>query len=515
MDSNPQPQPYPNSHLKKVLRSFQSAASTSLSGPNGWILSAQQQPQQQYNSSATDSADPPNRNDCKPAVHYSSSKSQMDEAAPKSSSLAIKSEPMDDEPASKPRVYDEFQVLKLKRPAASASSSCSSMASVTTREAMDLSPRLVKESKSWDGDTRIAAVPNVIGGFPILSAADRGWNERGETVLEGHTIACFVVSGEARLCLPQILNSVLRQFHVMQIHSVCDELQIYCSLCSAEQLDSLKMAAILPRAAPSCGLITKTDAQRLCSSLLRRSTAVTNCSQRSSTPAAGSDPPIHYRAAGIDPPPPPPSSTSSSSASSSLAALHSENASDSSTAAPSSTSSSGAAGGDSVKQPTSPASHPPPVPSGAGGRPRDQASEPTAPASSWFRVYHECFGKCEGLCKPELYSSAHAACIECSDCGLLLSPCNFVSHAHRSLENRTCHWGFDAAHWRAYLLLARRGQNHHHEALLRRLDEFKSRFFVASQTAVPLSSVGKRKQQVRLFVFFLFLGHFQKFLQNT
>jgi len=492
MDSNPQPQPYPNSHLKKVLRSFQSAASTSLSGPNGWILSAQQQPQQQYNSSATDSADPPNRNaDCKPAVHYSSSKSQMDEAAPKNSPVAIKSEPMDvaDESAFKPRVYDEYQVLKLKRPAASASSSCSSMASLTTREAMDLSPRLVKESKSSDADTPIPAVPNVIGGFPILSAADRGWNERGETVLEGHTIACFVVSGEARLCLPQILNSVLRQFHVMQIHSVCDELQIYCSLCSAEQLDSLKMAGILPRAAPSCGLITKTDAQRLCSSLLRRSTAVSNCSQRSSTPAAGSDPPIHYRATCIDPPPP--SSTSSSS----LAALHSENASDSSTAAPSSTSSSGAAGGDSVKQPTSPASHPPRVPSGASGRPRDQASEPTAPASSWFRVYHECFGKCEGLCKPELYSSAHAACIECSDCGLVLSPCNFVSHAHRSLENRTCHWGFDAAHWRAYLLLARRGQNDHHEALLRRLDEFKSRFFVANPTAVPLSSVGKRKQQ--------------------
>jgi SKI/SNO/DAC family len=202
-----QPQPYANSHLKKVLRLFQSAASTSLSGPNGWILSAQQQPQQQYNSSATDWADPPNRNDCKPTVHYSSSKSQMDEAALNSSPVAIKSEPMDDESAFKPRVYDEYQVLKLKRPAASASS----MASLTTREAMDLSPRLVKESKSSDGDTPIPAVPNVIGGFLILSAADRGWNERGETVLEGHAIACFVVSGEPRLCVSQILNSVLRQ----------------------------------------------------------------------------------------------------------------------------------------------------------------------------------------------------------------------------------------------------------------------------------------------------------------
>ena len=55
------------------------------------------------------------------------------------------------------------------------------------------------------------------------------------------------VSGEPRLCLPQILNSVLRQFQLVQINAVSDELQIYYSLCSAEQLDSLKSAAILPR----------------------------------------------------------------------------------------------------------------------------------------------------------------------------------------------------------------------------------------------------------------------------
>lgn len=112
--------------------------------------------------------------------------------------------------------------------------------------------------------------------FPILSAADRGWRyaERSETRLEGHRIACFTVGGEPRLCMPQILNSVLRQFYIVQIHAVCDELQINCAPCTAEQLDSLKASpAILPRTAASCGLVTKTDAQRLCSTLLRRNAA--------------------------------------------------------------------------------------------------------------------------------------------------------------------------------------------------------------------------------------------------
>lgn len=104
-----------------------------------------------------------------------------------------------------------------------------------------------------------------------------------------------------------------------------------------------------------------------------------------------------------------------------------------------------------------------------------------------FRVYHQCFGKCEGLCKPELYSSPDAACIECIDCKVLLSPADFVSHAHRAAENRTCHWGFDSDNWRSYLLLARRQQQlkpGSTENLLRQLDEFKNRYL--SPTAPPL-----------------------------
>lgn len=102
---------------------------------------------------------------------------------------------------------------------------------------------------------------------PLLIAPDRS-TERCETVLERETISCFVVGGEKRLCLPQILNSVLRDFTLQQINAVCDELHIYCSRCTAEQLEILKIMGILPFSAPSCGLITQTDAERLCNSLL-------------------------------------------------------------------------------------------------------------------------------------------------------------------------------------------------------------------------------------------------------
>lgn len=86
--------------------------------------------------------------------------------------------------------------------------------------------------------------------------------------LEGESISCFSVGGELRLCLPQVLNTVLRDFSLQQINSVCDQLYVYCSRCNASQLHVLKVLGVLPPGAPSCGLITLTDAQRLCNTLL-------------------------------------------------------------------------------------------------------------------------------------------------------------------------------------------------------------------------------------------------------
>ncbi|KFO31771.1 Ski oncogene [Fukomys damarensis] len=213
--------------------------------------------------------------------------------------------------------------------------------------------------------------------------------ERCETVLEGETISCFVVGGEKRLCLPQILNSVLRDFSLQQINSVCDELHIYCSRCTADQLEILKVMGILPFSAPSCGLITKTDAERLCNALLY---------------------------GGAYPPP----------CKKELAA------------------------------------------SLALGLELSERS---------VRVYHECFGKCKGLLVPELYSSPSAACIQCLDCRLMYPPHKFVVHSHKALENRTCHWGFDSANWRAYILLSQDYTGKEEQARLGRcLDDVKEKF---------------------------------------
>ncbi|XP_004596213.3 ski oncogene [Ochotona princeps] len=229
--------------------------------------------------------------------------------------------------------------------------------------------------------------PPVLPG-PFFMPSDRS-TERCETVLEGETISCFVVGGEKRLCLPQILNSVLRDFSLQQINSVCDDLHIYCSRCTADQLEILKVMGILPFSAPSCGLITKTDAERLCNALLYGGAYPPPCKKE--------------LAAGL-----------------------------------------------------------------ALGLERSERS---------VRVYHECFGKCKGLLLPELYSSPSAACIQCLDCRLLYPPHKFVVHSHKALENRTCHWGFDSANWRAYILLSQDYTGKEEQARLGRcLDDVKEKF---------------------------------------
>ncbi|XP_074874298.1 ski oncogene isoform X2 [Carettochelys insculpta] len=227
--------------------------------------------------------------------------------------------------------------------------------------------------------------PAVMPG-PFFMPSDRS-TERCETILSGETISCFVVGGEKRLCLPQILNSVLRDFSLQQINSVCDELHIYCSRCTADQLEILKVMGILPFSAPSCGLITKTDAERLCNALLYGGTYPPHCKKEFSSTL------------------------------------------------------------------------------------ELELTEKS------FKVYHECFGKCKGLLVPELYTNPSAACIQCLDCRLMYPPHKFVVHSHKSLENRTCHWGFDSANWRAYILLGQDYTGKEEKARLGQLlDEMKEKF---------------------------------------
>jgi SKI/SNO/DAC family/c-SKI Smad4 binding domain len=208
---------------------------------------------------------------------------------------------------------------------------------------------------------------------PILSAPDPEHGSLQETTLEGKRIGCYMMGGEMRLCFPQILNNILTDFKIDQIYRVFDELHIFCSQCTPEQLNEFKTAKILPDDTKASGLITRTNAERLCSALLHR--------------------------------------------------------------------------------------------------PDTSARTPKGALS--FRVYHRCFGKCEGVCSPEMYSFKEPACIECTECRGMFSPQMFVCHAHRPQENQTCHWGFDSGNWRAYLHVALDEKNR--EDFTKILDNLKER----------------------------------------
>lgn len=78
---------------------------------------------------------------------------------------------------------------------------------------------------------------------PVMTAQDRttGAAERREALLEGEIITCFVVGGEKRLCLPQLLNTVLKNVSMVEINRACTELNIHCGHCTPEQLLVLKV----------------------------------------------------------------------------------------------------------------------------------------------------------------------------------------------------------------------------------------------------------------------------------
>lgn len=105
---------------------------------------------------------------------------------------------------------------------------------------------------------------------PILTEPDtnNGCGTLYETVLEGRRIGCFMLGGELRLCLPQVLNNVLMDFSLDQINCTCERLQIFCSQCTPDQLNEFKAAKILPEDVKTSGLITRTNAERLCAALL-------------------------------------------------------------------------------------------------------------------------------------------------------------------------------------------------------------------------------------------------------
>lgn len=210
---------------------------------------------------------------------------------------------------------------------------------------------------------------------PILTAPD---SEKGllmECIIEGKAIGCFQLGGELRLCFPQILHNILIDFPLEHIHRTIEDLHISCSKSTPEQTAEFKIAKILPPNVPPCGLITRTNAERLCSTLLHKSTL--------------------------------------------------------------------------------------------------KKKEPNNYFS--FRVYHRCFGKCEGICTPELFSFTDRACIECVECHGMLAPNKFVLHVckNKPKENFTCHWGFESNKWRSYINVSMSEPNQ--EKCIRMMDDILAR----------------------------------------
>lgn len=362
--------------LKRVLKSYQATATNSLSGP----------------SSALFSPSPPASS---PSSSSSSSNGPYSKAQPAASVSA------------------------------SASAATSTTATTTTNNNTNTNTNTnTTTTNSFTSD--ICSNPKSIANptdlhrkVPLIVPADDSRGEFSETLLDGEWINCFVVGGERRLCLPQILNSVLKDVSIFEMNAVCNHLKIYYSRCTSDQLSLLKRQGIIPPSAPSCGLITQTDAERLVASL------------------------VDAKLPSLD---------------------------------------------DVIKQ-------------------LNDSSIKEDQLSKTIPVYHECFGRCAGLYRPALYLKPDSPCIECTECSRLLPPHKFVRHTHKARNSQTCHWGFDSANWRYYILLATDHQSHatgytstsggccaSSSPLESALEEMKMRFIKTRTPArSPLHPLAKRK----------------------
>jgi len=131
-------------------------------------------------------------------------------------------------------------------------------------------PATTSLSAPDDGlSTRDGRLSDVTPACPVtVSRVGGDPHRRLETRLEGERVSCFAVGGERRLCVPQILQTVLGRFTLADINGACDALRIHIALADDRQLAALRRDLVLPQSAHGCGLITLSDAQRLCTALL-------------------------------------------------------------------------------------------------------------------------------------------------------------------------------------------------------------------------------------------------------
>ena len=204
------------------------------------------------------------------------------------------------------------------------------------------------------------------------------------------------------MCLPQILRQTLAQFHWQQICRACEELQIHCAPCSSSQLIALKTGGYLPVGAQQCGLITKSDAERLTSYLLLQQSRARELEQGQAR-AGGSE------LSGA--------SDSDSGEPRKLAIDESAGSPDSKENKDSENKS------DNEKAPSSPKTNADdPAKADGGQSPKGEVKGDLDVGGSGepnlepLFIQHECFGIAKGVLRPRLYTAPDAKCIQCSDC---------------------------------------------------------------------------------------------------
>lgn len=258
-------------------------------------------------------------------------------------------------------------------------------------------------------------------------------NETGTLVpslIDGEIIMGFNVWGEKRLCLPHLFRFVLNDVDLKAIDEACTKLQITCTTCSPAQLTLLHSRKILPQAVSSCGLIRKSDAERLTKFIRNRVSS-------DHYPSLTDNRETRYRLSSRTEP----TADDVTSGSASAETTHDRSAK----RRRSSFSSLG--NGDS--QPL-------------GGADEDfvtssdntKERQPLSASSEPIPVIHECFGRQLGLVYPDLYVEASSKCLECRTCHRMFAPDQFVGHTHTVTEVANLnHWGFDSTNWRCYLRL--------------------------------------------------------------
>ncbi|KAK4469418.1 hypothetical protein MN116_006972 [Schistosoma mekongi] len=246
------------------------------------------------------------------------------------------------------------------------------------------------------------------------------------SLIDGEVIMGFNVWGEKRLCLPHLFRFVLHDVDLQIIDKACTKLQIACTTCTPAQLSLLHSRQILPRTVGSCGLIRKSDAERLTKYIRHQSMCLeaNNCEENTACRS-----PFNFHI----------NDDSEVKRASTAGFIKNQRQ-----LSPVSTNVF-----KSVEIPQVSAR----LDSGHDEN-RPESGYKNDMESIVIPVIHECFGRQLGLIYPDMYKEPYSKCIKCVTCCRYFSPEQFVGHTHTVTEvDNLNHWGFDSTNWRCYLRL--------------------------------------------------------------